>query len=138
VGRAALVGLAQGALGYGAAVSFLTVLLNRVVGVGGRDALALLATCGLLYGLWSAIAFAGVAVVESMIRKPADERSLSRAVWAAAFLFHLVFGVAVVDYGLTYDQLPFGGGRGAMLLWLGPGAAGERRSESASFGPWSI
>lgn len=127
VGRAALVGLAQGALLYGAAVSLLTVLLNRVVGVGVRDALALLAACGLLYGLWSALAFAGVAALAALggalRRRRLDEASLRHAVRTAAFLFHLVFGVAVADYGLTYDQLPFGEGRLAMLLWLGLRAA---------------
>jgi hypothetical protein len=90
-------GFAYGALLYGAVLSLLHVLHNRLG--SSRDALIVLGFFALLYGLWSAAVF-GVAAAAAV---PFSRRGIG----AGLFLFNLIFWEVALLYGLTYDEAPF-------------------------------
>lgn len=138
--RIALLALAAfvfGALLYGAPISLLHLAYNRIA-----DPLAALSgavTFYLLYGL----VFAGVVVSVGGLRELLRQRRqtggasatpdrapiLRPLLWGAA-AFHLAYWVFFVDFGLTYDELPFAVGVTwassfwPMLGWLLLRAAG--------------
>lgn len=120
VGTALAAGAVHGALVFGAVVSLLHVLHDRVP--SAWNATVLLVACCLLYGLAAAAVFAGVAVVlggagRVSRRWPASPYA---AVFAGAFAFDAVFGFFVANWGLTYDEVPFdGAGVGGYFAWVG-------------------
>ena len=119
VGSAVAAGAVHGALVFGAVVSLLHLVHDRVP--SAWNATVLLVACGLLYGLAAAAAFAGVAVVLGGIGRLVRRLRVSRyaAVFAGAFAFDAVFGFFVANWGLTYDEVPLGGaGVGGYLAYL--------------------
>lgn len=112
-------GAVHGSLVYGAVVSLLHVIHDRVV--SAWNATVLLAGSGLVYGLASAVAFAGVAVVLALVGRALVRRPPSRlaTVFAGAFAFDLVFGFFVANWGLTYDEIPFGSSPGDPAAMVG-------------------
>jgi hypothetical protein len=126
--RAVAAGAVHGALLYGSGVSLLHVLHDRVASVW--NAAVLFAWSSLLYGLLSAAVFAGAAVAVAALGRVLGGRSAGpprTAGWraplelvAGAFTFNLAFWFLAANYGLTYDELPFGDPAGpvAMLAWL--------------------
>lgn len=129
-------GAVHGALLYGSVISLLHVIHDRVASVW--NATVLFAASNLLYGLGSALVFAAAALavvlgrrlVRRLVRRrggaaggPAAAGGRERApleLAAGAFAFHLGFWFLVANYGLTYDQIPFGEAAGpiAMLGWM--------------------
>jgi hypothetical protein len=114
---ATLAGCAYGALLYGGAVSLAHLRFNRVG--SPRDALALLAFCSLVYGLWCG-AFFAVAWLAGRglkaLRRAGSEASPRPYAFVVPglALFTLVFWEVFFLYGLTYDQAPFGHPRRAL------------------------
>jgi hypothetical protein len=100
-------GAAHGALLFGAVVSLLHVFHDRVESVWNAG--VLLAASALCYGLAAALAFAGAAVAvglgSRLLRRPASRHA---AILSGAFLFDAVFLFFVANWGLTYDEVPFG------------------------------
>ncbi|HEX4964721.1 MAG TPA: alkaline phosphatase family protein [Thermoanaerobaculia bacterium] len=96
-------GFAYGALTYGAVLSLLHVVHNRLG--SSRDALIVLAFFGLLYGLWSAAFFlaATLAVVPFSSQDALERRGLRTGL----FVYNLFFWEVSLLYGLTYDEAPF-------------------------------
>lgn len=116
-------GAVHGALLYGSGISLLHVLHDRVPSVW--NAAVLFAWSNLLYGLLSAAVFGGAAVSVVVARRllrraPKGETKAPIELAAGAFAFHLGFWFFAANYGLTYDELPFGepAGPAAMLAWL--------------------
>lgn len=128
VARAFGAGAVHGALLYGAAISLLHVLHDRVASVW--NAAVLFAWSSLLYGLLSAAVFAGAALAVAAGRRlvrrgaagppPEGGHRAPLELVAGAFAFNLAFWFFAANYGLTYDELPFGetAGPAAMLAWL--------------------
>ncbi len=112
--RAAGAGLVHGSLLYGAVVSLLHVVYNHLPSTW--NALVLFLETALLYGALSAAVFAGVAAAVDLGRRvvrrrggaPSDPGSDFGTLFIAAFTFNLVFWFLAANYGLTYDQVPFG------------------------------
>jgi hypothetical protein len=106
-GSALAAGAVHGALLFGAVVSLLHVLHDRVE--SAWNASVLLVASALCYGLAAALAFGGAAAVvglgSRLLRRPASRHA---AVLAGAFLFDAVFLFFVANWGLTYDDVPFG------------------------------
>jgi hypothetical protein len=115
-------GFLHGALLYGAVLSLLHVVHNRLT--SPLDGVIVLAVFALLYGSLSAAAFAaaGLTVAAGMRLRPgAGEGDAGRpAVVAGLFAFAFPFWFLVLNYGLTYDEVPFGPPRGVggMLAYL--------------------
>lgn len=113
-------GLVHGSLLYGSVVSLLHVIHDRVPSVW--NATVLYVASNLLYGAAAALAFGavagGVALVRRVARRPAS--APPAGLGAAAFVFTFAFWFFAANYGLTYDEVPFGGPGdvGAMLTWL--------------------
>src|SRR5947209_4773293 len=96
-------GFVYGAVVYGAALSLLHVVHNRLG--SSRDALIALAFFGLLYGLWSAAFFLAATLAVWPFSPPeARER---RGLRAGLFVYNVFFWEIALLYGLTYDEAPF-------------------------------
>lgn len=117
-------GAVHGALLYGSVISLLHLLHDPVA--SAWNAAVLFAWSNVLYGLLSAVAFAGAALVVAVGRR-LGPRSLAGRPWpaglelvAGAFAFNLAFWFLVANYGLTYDEIPGGADAGpaVMLAWM--------------------
>ncbi len=115
--RATGAGWVHGSLLYGAVVSLLHVVYDHLPSTW--NALVLLVATTLLYGAVSAAVFAGVAACLGLARRvlpggreehPGSGRG---GLLAGAFTFNLVFWFFAANYGLTYDEVPFGPPAGA-------------------------
>lgn len=113
-------GFLHGALLYGAALSLLHVVHNRLT--SPLDGAIVLTVFALLYGSLSAAAFAaGGLIVAAGTRHRAAKADAGRAALVAGLIaFALPFWFLVLNYGLTYDQVPLGPPRGVggMLAFL--------------------
>lgn len=112
-------GALHGALFYGSVISLLHVIHGRVPSVW--NASVLFVASNLLYGAAAAAAFLAVAVAASLVarlgrRAPASPPGLR----IASFAFTLGFWFFATNYGLTYDEVPWGRPAGplGMLAWL--------------------
>jgi len=116
-------GFVYGAVPYGATLSFLHVLHNRVG--SSRDALIVLVFFGLLYGLWSAAFFLAATLVVWPFSRP--ESLGRRGLGAGLFVYNLFFWEVALLYGFTYDEAPFhptgAWGMAAVLALLAAGIA---------------
>ncbi len=105
-------GFLYGAIFYGGTISVVHVLYNRLP--GGWDALVLTAYLTLLFGLPTAVVVAVSATLFSLRRSPPD--ASREGLWARGAevpvrdlvaplaIFHFLFFVPFLLYGLTYDQ----------------------------------
>lgn len=116
-----LAGLVHGSLFYGGGVSLLHVIHDRVPSVW--NASVLLAASSLLYGAAAAAVFVAIALVTAgarrVLRRSGPDASPT-GLGPATFVFTAGFWFFAVNYGLTYDEVPFGAppGRAAMVAWL--------------------
>ncbi|MBW8876790.1 MAG: alkaline phosphatase family protein [Acidobacteria bacterium] len=116
-------GFLYGAVVYGASLSLLHVVHNRLG--SSRDALIALIFFSLLYGLWSAAFFLGATLAVWPFSRPeARER---RGLGVGLFVYNLFFWEVALLYGLTYDEAPFHPagvwGMAAVLALLAAGIA---------------
>src|SRR3954469_21576954 len=130
---ACLGGFLYGALLYGGVLSLVHVVHDHLGSV--RDALIAYVGFGLLYGLWSAAAFALASLAVLPVSRP--EAQGRRGLRLVLLLFNLFFWEAFFLYGLTYDQIPFHpagkwGMAGVLLLLALPIALG------AALGSWLL
>ena len=116
-------GFVYGAVVYGASLSLLHVVHNRLG--ASRDALIVLAFFGLLYGLWSAAFFLGATLAVWPFSPP--EAHARRGLLAGLFVYNVFFWEIALLYGLTYDEAPFhpagAWGMAAVLALLAAGIA---------------
>ena len=118
---ASLEGLGFGGLLYGAVIAWLHVVHNRLESL--TDAWITFAVFVLLYGLWAALIFGGLAFLGSVYRALPGRRDGEEpppAFLPGVLVFNLIFWELFFLYGLTYDQAPAFAGRGpwAMVLFL--------------------
>ncbi|MDX1631768.1 MAG: alkaline phosphatase family protein [Thermoanaerobaculia bacterium] len=126
VRRSSVAGLVHGSLLYGGVISFLHVLHNQLP--SAWSSVVLFLGSSLLYGVGCAAVFAAVALTLETGRylipgRRGDRADHDRApdhLTAGAFVFNLAFWFLVANYGLTYDQMPFGEHASApgMLAWI--------------------
>src|SRR5436853_5929512 len=116
-------GFLYGAVVYGASLSLLHVVHNRLG--SSRDALIALVFFGLLYGLWSAAFFLGATLAVWPFSRP--EARGRRGLGAGLFVYNLFFWEVALPFGLTYDEAPFHPagvwGMAAVLALLAAGIA---------------
>ncbi|MCB1035374.1 MAG: hypothetical protein KDD47_16235, partial [Acidobacteria bacterium] len=126
VRSAALEGFVFGGLLYGAVLAWLHVLHNHLTHLA--DGLITFLCFVLLYGLWAAALFGGVAFLASVFRGLLGHSGHGDEPPAVFFpgvlLFNLLFWELFFLYGLTYDQAPAfaRGGPKAMASFLGAAA----------------
>ncbi len=119
--RVGLEGFGFGALLYGAVIAGLHVAYNRLDNVADSGIVYLF--FALLYGVWAAMLFGGVAFLGGgfrTLRPRRDGQASSSAYFPGIFLFNLVFWELFFLYGLTYDQVPAFArqGPGRMVFFL--------------------
>jgi hypothetical protein len=109
VWRSVKAGFLHGAVLYGAVVSLLHVVHNRLPSVA--DSLILLLVTGLVYGVIAALAFGGGAVASRFVERwvPALRPGPDgvRPLVGPFFVFTLGFWFFYFNYALSYDRLPF-------------------------------